>query len=87
MAQLTDGQLNEIGRLLRNRYSSEWQEMPFKKSQLHSFGVMIDVLLEQLETDAITSIPASSIKTWLIAHPYIARDIIVAIAEKRREVF
>jgi hypothetical protein len=87
MATLTEAQLLEIGRLLRNRYSSEWQEMPFKKSQLHTFGVMIDGLLEQLEVDAASALPASALKSWLIAHDYIARDIIVAIATKRRETF
>ena len=87
MANLTDGQLTEIGRSLRDRYSAEWQEMPFKKSQLHAFGVLIDGLLEQLEIDAVTALPASSIKTWLIANDHIARDIIVGIAKGRRETF
>ena len=87
MATLTDAQLKEIGRLLRNKYSSEWQEMPFKKDQLHAFGVMIDGLLEQLEIDAITSIPPSTTRTWLIANDHIARDIIVEIAKSRRETF
>lgn len=86
MATLTTGQIAEIGRLLRDKYSSEWEEMPITKGQLLQFGIDVDVALESMESSVVSGLPASDAKTWLLANPHIGRDVVVEIEKKRREV-
>ena len=85
MANLTTGDLAELGRLLRKRYSTRWQELPFTKGQLLQLGVLIDAELEQAEIDIVQAVPAGPLRQWLIDNDFVSRELIEEVERERKE--
>ena len=85
MAKLTDEQRDAVTAEAQRLLSQRWLRIPVSKLLLRAAVGLFDDGLETAETQIVTSVAAAA-RTWLINNAWIARHLLVMIAEKRRDV-
>ncbi len=86
MAQLTSAQKDAVAAQIMREFCAAGVEIPVMKTALRTLLDTVDPQLEAAEASILAALPSSPGKTWLQAHPQIARLIVADVEEKRAEV-
>lgn len=85
MAQLNAATKTELAARVESQLSSRFEEIPISHQAVVSGIAIFDGELETAEAAIIAALPAGP-ANWLTSKPAVAREILLAVAEKRREV-
>jgi len=85
MAQLTSDQKDALNAELQRQFSRRRDQIALTKSQLRYALDVFDAGMETAEGAILNDVSASA-RTWLVANQQLARYILEAVAQKRREV-
>lgn len=61
-------------------------EIPLSKEELRALVNYYDNQLEIAEASIVNGLPAGDGKDWLLAHPEIARELLIRVEQERKEV-
>lgn len=84
MAQLDSETKDALAAKLLSALSSRWDKIPITHQQVRAGIDVFDEQLEACET-AILDALSSSTQAWLVVHQAIAREIVVAVEQARKE--
>lgn len=84
MAFLTSQAKDEVGKLIEKRLSADRTLMPVSSQAIRTGVDTFDTELNTCEGAILAALPAGS-SSWLTANPTIARRILLAVANKRKE--
>ena len=85
MATLPGGDMDAVWQSLMEEFSSLLWLIPVSKHQFRTFLENADGIMEGAEVEIVQSVPAGSIRDWLIANPEVGRSMVIRVMEKRKE--
>lgn len=84
MATLSSEVKNELTRRLLEILSARWEQIPIGHQQVRAALDVFDEQLDACEQDVLAALPTDT-RAWLIAHQSIARQIVIAVEQARKE--
>lgn len=84
MALLSSEVKDELTRRLLEVLSARWEEVPIGHQQVRAMIDTFDGQLDICEQGILTALP-TAVRAWLTTHQAIARRIVVAVEQARKE--
>lgn len=85
MALLDSAAKDSLAEEIQSEFSNRWEEIPLSRQAVRSGIDTFDAELETCEAAIIGGLPAGA-ASWLTSKPAVARSLLIAVAEKRKEV-
>jgi len=84
MAQLDSATKDALIRRLLKVLSARFEKIPLSHQQVRAGIDLFDSGLESCEQAILAALPSNA-RTWLTAHQPIAREIVIAVEQARKE--
>ena len=85
MAELTSQAKNELASAIALELSSVREQIPIRKAVLRDMITVFDQKLRDAEMDILANV-ATGVAAWLTSHQAIARQVMIEVQKKRKEI-